>query len=78
MTVSFLYTVVPGEQVWEDDSAGEVGSPLVCLTYLGVPLLARRAAEGAVIERLLTTDPNAYLNPGLSPGTLLPGVFPEA
>lgn len=76
--MTFLYTVVPPEEVWSGEpGADEAAAALVEVTYRGVPLLARRTVQGAVIERLLTTNPYAYLDPGLRPGTLLGGAFPE-
>ncbi|MDI6870060.1 MAG: YlzJ-like family protein [Bacillota bacterium] len=76
--MTFLYTVVPPEEIWDDDHPGAAAPPsLVEVTYRGILLLVRRTPSGAVIERLLTTDPNAYLEPGLSPGTLLAGVVAE-
>jgi hypothetical protein len=75
--VSLLYTIVPPEEIWEEEAPGEA-TGLMAVTYRGVPLLARRTPQGAVIERLLTTDPDTYLNPGFSPGTLLAGTMPEA
>jgi hypothetical protein len=70
--VSLLYTVVPPEEVWaEETPGGQEGSPFFATTWHGVSLLAKRTPEGAVIERLLTTDPYLYLDPELQPGHLL-------
>lgn len=74
--MSFLYTVVPPEEVWNEDSSGEDAPALQEVTYRGVRMLVRPTAEGAVIERLLTTDPYAYLRPDLQPGLFLDGVIP--
>lgn len=70
--VSLLYTIVPAEEVWaEDDRVTAEGSPFFTANWRGVSLVARRTAEGAVVERLLTTNPYLYLEPELQPGSPL-------
>ena len=43
----------------------------VQLEYQGYEVLAYRSPEGYILERLITTDPKAYLNSALQPGNLL-------
>lgn len=70
--MSFLYTVVPAEDVWSGEEAAAGEEPAFFTTnWRGVPLVARRTAQGAVVERLLTTNPYLYLDPGLQPGSTL-------
>lgn len=71
--MSLLYTIVPAEDVWSDEAGDGPDAPsFYTTTWQGVSLVARRTAEGAVIERLLTTNPYLYLETGLQPGTPLP------
>lgn len=70
--MTILWTVVPPEALWDEDSPpGDTPAPLVEVSHGGVSLLARRTAGGMMVERLLTTDPYAYLRPDLAPGALL-------
>lgn len=74
--MTILWTIVPQEEIWEDEAGPTGSAALMEVSYGGVPLLARRTPEGAtVIERLLTTDPNAFLRPELTPGVVIPA-FP--
>lgn len=67
-----LYTVYDVESVLS--TADTTPSALENAMVGGVPVLIRRAKEGAAsIERVLSTDPNDYLRPELTPGT--PVVF---
>lgn len=63
-----LYTVVPPEEVWEDGPERR----FVEVEVEGVRVLAEPidAASGRV-ERILSTDPNHFLNPALQPGSTI-------
>lgn len=70
--MSFLYTVVPAEEIWEDVLDGAATQPVMVEAAVnGVPVLVRQTADGQVVERLLTTNPYTFLDPALAPGTLL-------
>jgi len=64
-----LYTVVPPEEIFfGDDEAPEP----VAAAVAGVPVLVTPAGGGwARIERLLSTDPDHFLDPRFQPGGLV-------
>ncbi len=41
------------------------------VNYNGMDILACKTAEGYVLERIYSTNPNDFLNESLQPGTLL-------
>lgn len=61
-----LYTVVPPEEVWEE----EVERRFIEVDVDGVRVLAEPidGTRGRV-ERILSTDPGHFLNPSLQPGS---------
>lgn len=65
-----FYTIYPLELVWEEAA---VDAPRVELQVEGRSLVAVPGAGGQLmVERLLSTDPNDYLDPHLQPGAALP------
>jgi len=69
-----LYTVLDMGSII-GDQAGEAGTEENAVVG-GVPVVLRRTAEGsAFIERVLSTDPEDFLRPELTPGT--PVIFKE-
>lgn len=66
-----FYTIYPLELMLEE----EVSPPArVELSVGGRLIVAAQAADGGLtLERLLSTDPNDYLNPTLQPGATVPG-----
>ncbi|MGE5507072.1 MAG: YlzJ-like family protein [Chitinophagales bacterium] len=69
--MSVLYTVVPPEDLWEDEGPGAGEPQLVVSAVNGVPVLARRTSGGEVLERVLTTNPYVFLDPAFAPGRAL-------
>lgn len=64
-----LYTVVPPEELFDDDD--ELTVPIVAAVN-GTPALVTPLGEGkARIERLLSTDPDHFLDPALQPGVIV-------
>jgi len=62
-----MYTIVPPELIWDDDSLGDSG--FVEVDVGGVHMLVQPGGLGrAKIVRLLSSDPNDYLLPQLQPG----------
>ncbi|MDI6906598.1 MAG: YlzJ-like family protein [Thermoanaerobacterales bacterium] len=67
-----LYTVLDMGSVMEDQGAGTTTAENAVVG--GVPVILRRTGDGsAFIERVMSTDPQDFLRPELSPGT--PVVF---
>ncbi|MEI7026315.1 YlzJ-like family protein [Paenibacillus sp. y28] len=61
-----LYTLVPMEQIMEQQ---QQPASLVELEYQGVLMQVEQISlQEARIVRLLSPDPNVYLNPQLTPG----------
>ncbi|MGE5550716.1 MAG: YlzJ-like family protein [Bacteroidota bacterium] len=72
MTLMFLYTIVPAEIIFadeEDDGARvPAGEQLVEMAG-GVRLLVQRDGKGgATVSRLLSTDPQDFLDARWQPG----------
>lgn len=66
-----LYTIYPLELVLEEQE--EAAAPLVEMALQGRRVLAARGADGSLtLQRLLSTDPMDYLEPGLQPGVGVP------
>lgn len=68
-----LYSILPPEIVLEPPPAW--AAPPLREEPLGPGpdrLLLRPGPHGAVVERLVTTDPRRYLDPRLAPGTPYP------
>jgi len=60
-----LYTVVPPEEIWEEDGKRR----LVMASVKGCPVLVEALGEGrGRIERVLSTDPQHFIDPALQPG----------
>lgn len=69
-----LYTVLDMGSVMEDRAGGTATTESAVVG--GVPVILRRTGDGsAFIERVMSTDPQDFLRPELSPGT--PVVFNE-
>jgi len=65
-----LYTVMPLELVLED--RGTVQVALFEMTYLGRRVVSRVGPAGQMeVVRLLSTDPQDYLDPRLCPGAVM-------
>ena len=65
-----LYTIVPPEFLFDDDDPEEVVPVKAAVN--GVPVLVVPTGEGkGRIERLLSTDPDHFLDPLFQPGTVV-------
>ena len=63
-----LYTIVPPEELFFDDEP----AASVEAAVNGVPMLVVPLGDGlARIERLLSTDPDHFLDPRYQPGSLV-------
>lgn len=63
------YTIIPSEELFLGD---EEPPALIAAAVSGVPVLVAPLGDGlARIERLLSTDPNHFLDPRFQPGTLV-------
>jgi len=67
-----IYSIVPYEQIFYD-ARSEMSFVEVTLHGERVVLLKNKD-NTYTIDRLVSTNPKAYLNPELMPGTLLMGV----
>ncbi|MGQ9778900.1 MAG: YlzJ-like family protein [Bacillota bacterium] len=64
-----LYTIIPPEVVMAEDEAGEIPVEEEILLPGGVRLLFRSDGRGRwVVSRLLSTDPQDFLDPRWTPG----------
>ena len=70
MSLEVLYTIVPIEIIHSDDEGeeGEAPGPEQMVEVEGVPLLVRYDGQGAVVSRVLSTDPRHFLDPRWQPG----------
>lgn len=75
-----IYSVVPPEIVLTDVEGRPAATDAVPLTAGGAALvLVRRlAGQGAVIERVVSTDPRHFLDPSLTPGQPWPRPTPPS
>lgn len=66
-----LWTVVPPEMIYSQEStARQTSQRLIC--YNGVHAIVEDLdAERLQIVRILSTEPNDYLNSSLTPGTII-------
>jgi hypothetical protein len=65
-----LYTTMPQEVVFP--AANDVFENQSVITYKGQPVMVDKITDGEYrIVRLLSTDPNDYLNAELSPGSMI-------
>jgi hypothetical protein len=63
-----LYTMMPQELIFPVQEHNEAQTMLV--TYQGVPLMVERTEEQDYrVVRVVSTDPQHYLNNQISPGT---------
>lgn len=64
-----IYTIVPPEELWEEDSPTPLEQPIKA-TLGGISVLVQPTGEGVGrVERVLSTDPNHFLDPRVTPGT---------
>ncbi|WP_147532188.1 YlzJ-like family protein [Bacillus marasmi] len=62
-----LYTMMPHELVFPEQAQTEPGQMLV--TYEGIPVMVEKTAEQDLrVVRILSTDPQHYLNDKITPG----------
>ncbi len=72
MSLEVLYTVVPLEIIFDDDEGekGDAPGPEQLVEMDGVPMLVRPDGRGGtVVSRLLSTNPEDFLDPRWQPGT---------
>lgn len=63
-----LYTLMPHELVFPVQE--ETDSNLMLVTYDGIPMMVEKTeAQDYRIVRVLSTDPQHYLNARIAPGT---------
>lgn len=62
----FLYTIVPAEAIFDEDEI----TPAVPVYSNGRTVTVRQQSGGVgVVDQLLSTDPNDFLDPRWQPGT---------
>ncbi len=73
-----LYSIVPPELVMGNMADRSTDAPVyVEIEYMGERVQAMPLEDrGYVINRIISTSPKAYLNPGLQPGTVIGGIKP--
>ncbi|KHD86553.1 YlzJ-like family protein [Heyndrickxia ginsengihumi] len=64
-----LHTMMPKEMIFPTDSLEFTKQEMIA--YNGVPILAEQVEQGYRIIRILSSNPNDYLQAELMPGTLL-------
>ena len=67
-----LYTIVPYDQVWDelDESVSGNESQEVTIQGCVMQVIPIDSGSGSVV-RLLSTNPDDYLNPALQPGSVV-------
>ena len=65
-----IYTMMPQELIFPHEQ--EVYAHQMVLDYYGVQLLAERVEDGFSIVRILSSNPEVFMQPGLAPGTKIP------
>jgi hypothetical protein len=69
-----LYTSMPQEMIYPPSNEAFTNQSII--SYRGVPVVVDKSEEGQYkIIRLLSTDPNDYLNGDYSPGTMIELTF---
>lgn len=62
----FLYTIVPAEVIFDEDEI----APAVPVNSNGRTVTVRQQSGGiGIVDQLLSTDPNDFLDPRWQPGT---------
>ena len=62
-----IYTMMPQELIFPYEP--EENTRQMILDYNGVQLLAERVEDGYSIVRILSSNPEDFMQPGLAPGT---------
>lgn len=63
-----LYTMMPYEQIFPHSEESSVNE--VMISYNGIPLLAEWTENHEYrVIRIVSTDPNHYINPSCMPGS---------
>jgi hypothetical protein len=63
-----LYTMMPYEQIFPPNEESSVNE--VMISYNGIPLLAEWTENHEYrVIRIVSTDPNHYINPSCMPGS---------
>lgn len=63
-----LYTMIPYEQVFPE--SGEMSANHVMLSYKGIPVMAEWTEHHEYrVIRVMSTDPNHYMDPDCMPGS---------
>lgn len=65
-----LYSIVPNEDIWSEDSV-DYNFHEVMIDGFMVQVEPIDGVSGRVV-RVISTDPQAYLNPTFQPGSLVP------
>ncbi|HHU48760.1 MAG: YlzJ-like family protein [Caldicoprobacterales bacterium] len=64
-----LHTIVDHELIWKEEADT---IELMEVTYKGIQLEVKRIEERkVVVNRIISTDPNHYLDPELQPGSTI-------
>ena len=72
--MKMLYTIVPMEQIFPANSEQKEQGVEAVLDIDGRRAICRRDHEGRWrLERLLSTDPNDFLDPRWQPGSIVRG-----
>ncbi len=62
-----IYTMMPQELIFPHEP--EENASQMVLDYNGVQVLAERVEDGFSIVRILSSNPEDFMKPGLAPGT---------
>lgn len=68
-----MYSVVPNDIIFREANRG--AETIIQTSHRGHLVEAISSAEGCCISRVLSTDPSAYLDPLLQPGTKINGGY---
>lgn len=70
--MSLLYTIMPFEVIFGDEAAEQEAAAEVELSIGEVRLLVQPLSGGrAVVNRIISTNPEDYLKPSWQPGSII-------
>ncbi len=72
-----LYTIMPSEYIFNRDNEEYHKNNYVDIEYMNEKIQAIELSDGNyIINRLLSSNPSAFLNPGLMPGRVIKAIVP--
>ncbi|PLT31603.1 YlzJ-like family protein [Peribacillus deserti] len=65
-----IYTPMPHELIFENEAKEQL--PVMEIDYMGIPVQVQlQSAFSCRVERIISTNPDDYLDPRIQPGAVL-------